>query len=173
MKHVRLKPLGADEWINAIVQPHASSNGTFDVAIDDRSEAMRVVRDDDRAGRVTIRGRTQPYRVIRRGDVLHLWLAGRVHEIEIVPRSARRVESEAATSHIDQLTAPMPGTILKIACAEGQTYEAFEPIIIMESMKLEMTLSSPSAGVVRELRCVVGDLVELGALLACLEPMES
>jgi 3-methylcrotonyl-CoA carboxylase alpha subunit len=121
---------------------------------------------------VTLRGRTRPYRLILRGDVLHLWLDGRVHEIELVPRIARRVESEAATGHTDHLTAPMPGTILKIARREGESYDAFEPIIIMESMKMEMSLTSPSAGVVKELRCGVGDLVELGAVLARLDPSE-
>ena len=173
MRSVSLKPLRDGEVIRVIVRPHASSSDTHDVLVGDRPETVKVERDDEHAGRVTIRGHTQPYRVIRRGDVLHLWLAGRVYEIEIVPRTARRVESEAATRHADQLTAPMPGTILKITHAEGASYEAFEPIIIMESMKMEMTLSSPSPGVVKELRCGVGDLVELGALLARLEPAES
>ena len=66
----------------------------------------------------------------------------------------------------------MPGTILKILIDEGETFAAHEPIIIMESMKMEMSLSAPHAGRVTKIECQVDQLVDMGAVLARLEGID-
>ena len=64
----------------------------------------------------------------------------------------------------------MPGTILQLKVKAGDTVEANQPLIIMESMKMEMTLSAPYAGWVAAINGQEGQLVDMGTLLVKLEP---
>ncbi len=59
----------------------------------------------------------------------------------------------------------MPGTILKVFVSVGQRFEAHAPLVVMESMKMEMTLSAPHPGKVKEVACRPGQLVAMGAVL--------
>ncbi|MBT8485502.1 MAG: acetyl-CoA carboxylase biotin carboxyl carrier protein subunit [Phycisphaerae bacterium] len=100
-----------------------------------------------------------------------IWLDGRTRRFERCDPTARRAAAGGGGGGVGHLLAPMPGKILEIAVQPGESFEAHTPIIIMESMKMEMTLSAPSAGRVARVRCVAGELVEMGACLAELEPV--
>jgi len=123
-------------------------------------------------GVMLLRGRVAPFRAAVADEVIHVWLPGRALRFEQVRRTPQRAAAAAAAAGAGDLTAPMPGTVLKIHVKPGEAFEAHQPLIIMESMKMEMALSSPAAGTVREIRCKVGQLVELGALLVKLEAGE-
>jgi len=123
-------------------------------------------------GWLRIAGRVHPFVVGRRKDTLHVWVDGRTHQITIADRSPQRVTGAAAAERRSELTAPMPGTILKVLVSPGERFEAHQALIVMESMKMETTISAGHAGRVRRLACEVGQLVEMGALLATLEPAD-
>lgn len=55
---------------------------------------------------------------------------------------------------------PMPGKILKILVASGETVTKGQPLIIMEAMKMEHTLKASKDGVVKDVKFKEGDLVE-------------
>jgi 3-methylcrotonyl-CoA carboxylase alpha subunit len=67
---------------------------------------------------------------------------------------------------------PMPGHILSVAVAEGDTVKKGAPLLVMEAMKMEMTLSAPCDGVVAELNAAPGARVAEGILLLRLETGE-
>lgn len=69
-------------------------------------------------------------------------------------------ESEAG-----RLTAPMPGKIVSLLVAAGIVVDKGTPLLIMEAMKMEHTISAPSKGSVTELLYAVGDQVAEGAQL--------
>ena len=69
----------------------------------------------------------------------------------------------------NEITAPMPGTILKVNVAAGQHFEAHSPLVIMESMKMEITVTAHAAGSVRELRAPPGRTVRSGDVIIVLE----
>jgi len=56
---------------------------------------------------------------------------------------------------------PMPGNIVKVMVAEGDTVEKGRPLLILESMKMEHTVSSPAAGKVTKVSAVPGTVAEL------------
>jgi biotin carboxyl carrier protein len=56
--------------------------------------------------------------------------------------------------------------------AQGDTFAAHDPLVVLESMKMEMTLSAPAPGQVTAVRCAPGDLVEMGATLLQLTERE-
>ena len=66
--------------------------------------------------------------------------------------------------------APLQGTIINIAVAIGNTLREGDPMLIMESMKMEHVVSSPLSGVVRAINVSQGDTVFEGHPLVFLEP---
>jgi 3-methylcrotonyl-CoA carboxylase alpha subunit len=64
------------------------------------------------------------------------------------------------------LTAPMPGTIVKVLVEEGQEVEEGQLLLVLEAMKMEQPVSAPHSGVVYSLPFDEGSLVPGGAVLA-------
>jgi biotin carboxyl carrier protein len=60
------------------------------------------------------------------------------------------------------ITAPMPGRILKIMVSEKQSVKAYQPLFIVESMKMENEVQSPKAGKVVKINFKENDLVSVG-----------
>jgi len=73
---------------------------------------------------------------------------------------------------VNALTAPMPGKIIAVNAKAGDAVKAGEPLIIMEAMKMEMTLEAPRDGVVAEVTAQVDALVTDGEMLLSLEEIE-
>lgn len=136
---------------------------SLDLAIDPRPSGLHTVRHGTQV---------LPFAAAVEGEQVHVWLAGRVHRFTLpAPRAARRrAAAPGAIAPAGDLKAPMPGTILKTLVKPGDTVEAHQPIVVMESMKMEMTLNAPQAGVVAAVPCQVGQLVQMGALLVTFQP---
>ncbi len=82
-----------------------------------------------------------------------------------VREPAYRPADEAGASAGDRVLAPMPGRIVLIKTNVGDTVEAQQEVLVMEAMKMELTLKAPRAGVIAEIRVGVGDFVEADAAL--------
>ncbi|MEP6342009.1 MAG: acetyl/propionyl/methylcrotonyl-CoA carboxylase subunit alpha [Maricaulaceae bacterium] len=76
-------------------------------------------------------------------------------------------------SSADSLTAPMPGKIIAVKTKVGASVKAGDPLIIMEAMKMEMTLEAPRDGIVESLTVETGALVADGDILLELEKVET
>lgn len=63
------------------------------------------------------------------------------------------------------LAAPMPGTVIKVAVAEGDQVAAHDPLVVLEAMKMEHIIQAPRDGVVEAVLVDVGDLVPAGSPL--------
>jgi 3-methylcrotonyl-CoA carboxylase alpha subunit len=77
----------------------------------------------------------------------------------------------AARGAGDRLTAPMPGRIVAVRAVPDREVREGEELVVMEAMKMELSLKSPRAGRVREVRASEGSFVEADALLVLLEPL--
>jgi propionyl-CoA carboxylase alpha chain len=64
------------------------------------------------------------------------------------------------------LVAPMPGSVIRLGAAVGDTVTAGQPLIWLEAMKMEHTLTAPVDGVLAELNVDTGRQVEVGIVLA-------
>ena len=71
----------------------------------------------------------------------------------------------AATVSGDAVAAPMQGTIVKVAVAEGQQVAAGELVVVLEAMKMENPVTAHKAGTVTALAVAPGDAVTQGAVL--------
>ncbi|SHJ26876.1 3-methylcrotonyl-CoA carboxylase alpha subunit [Bradyrhizobium lablabi] len=73
----------------------------------------------------------------------------------------------------DKIVAPLPGTVVALLAEEGAMLEKGAPILTLEVMKMEQTLRAPFAGVLKVIKCKVGDIVGEGVELAEIEPLAS
>jgi acetyl/propionyl-CoA carboxylase alpha subunit len=67
------------------------------------------------------------------------------------------------------LTAPMPGTVIRLLVAPGDRVQARQPLVVLEAMKMETPVASPFDAEVRAVHVAEGDRVAGGALLVELE----
>ncbi|CAJ1494625.1 biotin carboxylase N-terminal domain-containing protein [[Mycobacterium] kokjensenii] len=114
-------------------------------------------------------GVARTFTVARYGADVHVDSpAGAVHLVAL-PRFPDP-DSEVAQG---SLLAPMPGNVIRLGAAVGDTVTAGQPLIWLEAMKMEHTISAPSDGVLTQLDVKPGDQVEVGAVLARVEQPET
>jgi acetyl-CoA/propionyl-CoA carboxylase biotin carboxyl carrier protein len=130
-----------------------------------RASARRVA---DRL-EVTFGGRTSTFHRAADGDTL--WLAGNGHTWAVEEHSL--LESAAVTAAGGgPVTSPMPGTVLVVKAAQGDVVTAGTPLVVVEAMKMEHTVTAPVDGVVTELNVRAGQQVALNQPLAVVTPQE-
>ncbi|MEM6640056.1 MAG: biotin/lipoyl-containing protein, partial [Pseudomonadota bacterium] len=81
------------------------------------------------------------------------------HAFELTAAPLYPVVRDAATDD-RRPGAPMPGRIVKVLVSEGDAVEKGQPLLVMEGMKMELTITAAQAGVVQALHCAAGDQVE-------------
>jgi propionyl-CoA carboxylase alpha chain len=84
-----------------------------------------------------------------------------------------RFPEPGSTVEKGSLVAPMPGNVIRVGADVGDTVTIGQPLIWLEAMKMEHTITAPSDGVLAELNVVTGQQVEVGAVLARVEAPEA
>jgi len=99
-------------------------------------------------------------------------IAGKHRRLEVLDELAlaARAATGGRTTGAAILSAPMPGLVVAIHVRPGDRVTAGTPLVVMEAMKMQNELVAESAGVVGEVRAVVGAAVESGAPLVVIEP---
>lgn len=101
-----------------------------------------------------------------RGHVL-VSLAGRVYAFET--GDADR-DAGGGGTRSGRVVAPMPGKIVKVLVAPGDVVEAGMPLVVLEAMKMESTLTAEVAGRIVQVVVTAGLVVDGGALLVEITP---
>jgi acetyl/propionyl-CoA carboxylase alpha subunit len=86
----------------------------------------------------------------------------------IVPRFVDPADQVAAGS----LVAPMPGTVVRVLVEAGAAVVKGAGLVVLEAMKMEHTVASPSDGVVSELHVQTGQQVDAGSVLAVVDSQD-
>ncbi|MGC9347264.1 MAG: biotin/lipoyl-containing protein [Anaerolineae bacterium] len=84
------------------------------------------------------------------------------------PRSMARTQPArppATSSAGEEITAPLPGTIVSISVAEGDSVEPGQELCVLEAMKMNNPIKSTRSGVVEEISVSVGEQVQHGTPL--------
>lgn len=84
-------------------------------------------------------------------------------------RASKVIEQTGSGHKLREIKAPMPGMILKIKKKVGEQIESGESIIILEAMKMENDIKSPSSGVIKNIYITESSAVEKGAKLFSIE----
>jgi biotin carboxyl carrier protein len=94
----------------------------------------------------------------------------RVFDVEIFdPRELRARSNTAAMHGRQSIAAPMPGKVVRVLVAAGDTIEAGQGLIVVEAMKMQNEMKSPKAGTVVEVKTKDGATVAAGEILIVIE----
>jgi biotin carboxyl carrier protein len=91
------------------------------------------------------------------------------HRFEIAIRDPRRWSRRGAGQNgegVQTITSPMPGKVVRVLAAAGQTVEPGQGIIVVEAMKMQNEMKADRAGTVLSLPATEGATVTAGQVLA-------
>ncbi len=71
------------------------------------------------------------------------------------------------------LLTPLPGTVVAVHVTQGQQVARGAPLVTVEAMKMEHTLTAPYAGMVARIAFAVSERVAAGAILVELSPLDA
>ena len=104
----------------------------------------------------------------------HITVNGNAYEVEVeeigasAPAAAPAAPVAAAPAGGTVITCPMPGTIIDIKVAAGDSVAEGQVLVIFEAMKMENEIVAPCAGTVASVNCGKGDSVDSGSVLLSL-----
>lgn len=126
----------------------------------------------DSLGQVLVLHEGQSYGFSVEGDEnrVHLTLAGHVYSaaIEDERERAAQLAAKAARGGGGPVNAVMPGVVVELLVAEGDTVEEGQPLLILEAMKMQNEIGAPAAGIVQSLHVAAGTAVGAGDKLVTL-----
>ncbi|HEU4731604.1 MAG TPA: biotin carboxylase N-terminal domain-containing protein [Kofleriaceae bacterium] len=122
----------------------------------------RFGADGDRVWFVEHGGHRRAVRVARAGTKGWVLSEGQLFAFVEQPRFAEPGTGVVAGG----LTAPMPGKVVKVLVTCGQEVAAHAPLVVLEAMKMEHTVRTVAAGIVRAVNVAVGDQVDTDRVLA-------
>lgn len=98
-------------------------------------------------------------------------LTGRVvpAQVRVSGGFGRRRDGTAAGTGPQRITAPMPGRVVRVLVAPGDTVEVRQGLVVVEAMKMENELRATRAGRVASVAVAEGQSVDSGALLVVVE----
>ena len=95
---------------------------------------------------------------------------GRTFEVTLRdPRAMTRRGADAGGSGRQSIKAPMPGKVVRVLVAAGDTVEAGQGLVVVEAMKMQNELKSPKAGTVIKVSAETGATVSPGDVLVIVE----
>ncbi|HUR41206.1 MAG TPA: biotin/lipoyl-containing protein [Verrucomicrobiae bacterium] len=110
-----------------------------------------------------------PVRFATHGDDVFVHYEGETYQLTY-EHPLDRLAHAAAGAAEDFIRAPMPGSLVVVHAKAGDTVAKGQALLVMESMKMETTLSAARDGVVAEVYFAPGQTFERDALLLSLEP---
>ena len=95
---------------------------------------------------------------------------GNVYEItlEVIDKADIKTPAAPVAAGAQTITAPMPGTILKVNVANGQAVKKGDVLMVLEAMKMENEIMAPADGTVTSVNVNAGASVEAGTVLCAL-----
>jgi propionyl-CoA carboxylase alpha chain len=123
---------------------HEWSTEMIDVEINARRATQHVTRSHDRLFVQSVRG-TVAFEIVARFDV------------------------PGADLEVGGLNAPMPGVVIDVRVALGQSVQTGDTLVVMEAMKMEHVISAPDSGTVSAIFVATGQQVDNGAVLLTLD----
>ena len=118
-------------------------------------------------GRLTVAGTSEAVAFAVDGDVIHIHMRGRTRSLRYVD-PLRALASVDADDGQNVARAPMPGTVVALRVAPGDTVTAGTVLMVIESMKLETQIRASQDGVVERLHVKDGDSFDRDAILVTL-----
>ena len=138
----------------------------WELQIGDRTLSATAEFAADGAARLIIDGVQIRALVLAHGESLAVFFGGEGWRLERVDLLAPPAGGDPQGG---RLAAPMPGRVVQLLVAQGDSVAQGQPLVVVEAMKMEHAIAAPRDGTIAAVRCAVGDLVEEGTELITLD----
>jgi len=141
------------------------------IAASCREYALRVVVRSDPSFEVEVAGQALSLTVHEFAEDVALFYAGR----QVRLRASRTEDALQAMALADtgSLVTPLPGTVVAVHVSPGERVARGAPLLTIEAMKMEHTLTAPYAGVIERLPFGLSERVAAGEILVELSPLDA
>ncbi|REE94886.1 acetyl/propionyl/methylcrotonyl-CoA carboxylase subunit alpha [Thermomonospora umbrina] len=173
--------LGGRAWTPWIITPAGGDPvevrvrglaSAAEVSVDGAEPVPASLTRDDGLLHLRFDGRTRSYECARDGDTV--WLGRDGHTWALTEHVRGEHAGTGAAGAADGvLRSPMPGTVLAVKAAEGDRVVEGQPLVVVEAMKMEHTVTAPVDGVLTRIAVAPGAGVALDAVLAEITPEEA
>jgi len=126
-------------------------NGSFHIIKDHKSYNVEVIKTDEVA---------KSFLVSVNGNKYQLHVKDKFDEL----LKSLGMDNLAAAK-INEIKAPMPGLVLDVRVAEGDTVKKGDAVLVLEAMKMENSIKSPTDGIVKKIHVKKGVAVEKNQVL--------
>lgn len=145
-------------------------NGFFEITIDggepQRVDAHKLEGD---FYSILTGGRSYEVSVEPDGDGYHVRHGAATQWVSFSDPSRRAREKGGVAAGPVQIVSQMPGRVVRVLVAEGDTVEENQGVVVVEAMKMENEIASPKAGTVKSVAVSPGDSIDGGGLLLIVE----
>ena len=139
-------------------------------AMDSIEQVADIVEVEPGVYSVVVSGRSYEVRVQDATEGYSVAVGGRNYEVVIRdPRRRSRRDGAWQAAGPRAIRAPMPGKIVRVKVAVGDTVEEGDGLIVVEAMKMQNELKAPKDGTVSAVEVEEGDSVAAGAVLVVVE----
>jgi len=150
------------------------NNDHFQITIGGNRYSVTIHQDGSDALHLEIDGQRLHAYVAHQNSYRYVAVGGQVWKLERATpaQNQRRRPGAEAGAGSGCLEATMPGLVLDVLAAKGDTVERGQTLVLLEAMKMELRITAPFAGQVRQIHCQAGQVVERGQLLVEIAPSE-
>jgi len=139
----------------------------FECRIDGRLIEAGICEISDGIYSILIGGRSLEAHVEARGQALRIAIGAREFEAIVTdPRRYRKGTGSILAEGRQQVSAPMPGKVIRVLVKAGDKVAAGQGIVVVEAMKMQNEVKSPKAGTIEKLLASEGQPVNAGDALA-------
>jgi 3-methylcrotonyl-CoA carboxylase alpha subunit len=131
---------------------------------------LAEAQEDEETTHLRVDGVLRRVRVVRRGEELVVVLHGRNH---VLHYSDPLLPPQTHVAGDERLIAPIPARVTRVLVSPGDIVHKGAPLLVLEAMKMEMTLTAPFAGAVESIGAEVDDMVEEGTELVTFAKVRS
>lgn len=142
------------------------------LSVEGAAEPVDVIRRGRTTLQAAVDGRRIPVWIVDAGDRCLVFADGCTFTLELDPDVGGPSRAAPAADHaLDAaLAAPMPATVVATRTEPGQDVRTGDVLVVLEAMKMELTIRAPRDGVVEAVHCRQGDLVQPGVPLVTMQP---
>ena len=137
------------------------------VGVNDQKLKVALIPLTEDSFTAVIDNRRETVRIVQHDQAIYIHDRHGTHTFAAVPYLTYISATAEASG---QLRAPMMGMILKVNVAVGDRISAGDVAVVLESMKMELRVSSEIDGVVTAVNCRAGETVERNAVVVVVEP---
>ncbi|MGO9360695.1 MAG: acetyl/propionyl/methylcrotonyl-CoA carboxylase subunit alpha [Xanthobacteraceae bacterium] len=143
------------------------ADGTMIIGVNDAKHLVRLISLENDSFTAIIGARRETVRIYQQDQTIFVHDLRGVHTLTAIPYLTY-ISAAAETS--GELRAPMMGMILQVNIAVGDRIKVGDVAAILESMKMELRISSEIDGIVTAVNCRAGETVERNAVVVVIEP---